>query len=72
MGTTPSYDAPKEAPVEPISAEEKLQASEEKYRTILDLIDEAYFEVDLTGNYTFFNSALPKLLGYSPDDGCKR
>ncbi len=47
-------------------SEEALRQSEEKYRSILDNIDEGYFEVDLKGNFTFFNSALCRLLGYSP------
>ena len=32
---------------------QKLQESEEKYRTILERIQEGYFEVDLAGNFTF-------------------
>ena len=43
--------------------EEALSQSEEKYRTILDNIEEVYFEVDLAGNFTFFNDALCKIAG---------
>jgi PAS domain S-box-containing protein len=46
-------------------AEEVLQASEEKYRTILHSIEEGYYEVDLAGNFTFFNDSLVKTLGYT-------
>ena len=42
----------------------KLMASEEKYRSILESIEDAYFEVDLSGNFTFFNTATCKILGY--------
>jgi PAS domain S-box-containing protein len=42
-----------------------LRESEEKYRTILETIEDAYFEVDLYGNLTFFNRALTQRLGYS-------
>lgn len=42
-----------------------LQESEEKYRTILENIKDAYFEVDLRGNLIFFNQALCTLLGYT-------
>ncbi len=49
-------------------AEEKLKASEEKYRTIMESIDEGYFEVDLAGNFTFFNDSLYKILGYSREE----
>ncbi len=46
-------------------AEEDLRKSEEKYRTILENMDESYFELDLRGNYTFFNESLCKDQGYS-------
>lgn len=49
-------------------AAEALRQSEEKYRTILQQIEDAYFEVDLAGNLTFFNEALPRILEYSPDE----
>ena len=35
-------------------AEEDLRAKEERYRTLLESIEEAYFEVDLKGNFIFF------------------
>ncbi|MGM0453261.1 MAG: PAS domain S-box protein [Thermodesulfobacteriota bacterium] len=46
-------------------AEEALQKSEEKYRTILEGMEDGYFEVDLKGNFTFFNDAICKMLGYA-------
>jgi len=49
-------------------AEENLKESEEKYRTILESIEEGYFEVDLTGNLTFFNDPLCKISGYSQNE----
>lgn len=49
-------------------AEEALQASEEKYRTILNSIEEGYYEVDLAGDFTFFNESLAKNLGYSKEE----
>ena len=49
-------------------AEETLRTSEEKYRTILESIEDGYFEVDIPGNLTFFNDSLCKTLGYSRDE----
>jgi len=49
-------------------AAEALRESEEKYRTILENIKEGYYEVDLSGNYTFFNKSLCELLGRSEDE----
>jgi PAS domain S-box-containing protein len=53
---------------ERLKSEEALRQSEEKYRSILESIEEGYFEVDLAGNFTFFNSALPKIMGFPPDE----
>ena len=49
-------------------AEEELQESEEKYRTILENIEEGYFEVDLAGNFTFVNDSLCRIAGYNRDE----
>jgi len=48
--------------------EEALRESEKKYRTILESIKEGYFEVDLNGNFTFFNDSMLKILGCSEDE----
>jgi len=45
-------------------AQETLRESEEKYRAILEHIEEGYYEVDLRGNITFCNDHLCKILGY--------
>jgi PAS domain S-box-containing protein len=49
-------------------AEEALRRSEERYRTILEDIQEGYFEVDLAGNFTFVNDAECINLGYSREE----
>jgi PAS domain S-box-containing protein len=48
--------------------EEALRKSEERHRTILDNIEDGYFEVDIEGNFTFFNGFLCRMLGYSIDE----
>ncbi|MEA2013977.1 MAG: diguanylate cyclase, partial [Thermodesulfobacteriota bacterium] len=48
--------------------EETLNRNEDKNRTILENIEEAYFEVDLAGNLTFFNDALCRLAGLSRNE----
>ena len=47
---------------------EALSKSEEKYRTILENIEEGYYEVDLAGAFTFFNDSLCEILGYPRDE----
>jgi two-component system NtrC family sensor kinase len=49
-------------------AEEALKKSEEKYRTILNSIEDGYYEVDLAGNMTFFNYWVPRAYGYDPNE----
>ncbi|MFA5321901.1 MAG: PAS domain S-box protein [Smithella sp.] len=47
---------------------EPLSESEEKYQNILKNMQEGYFEVDLAGNYTFFNDSLCRIHGYSREE----
>jgi len=49
-------------------AEEALRSSEERYRNILATIEDGFYEVDAAGNFTFFNDALCRILGYPPDE----
>jgi two-component system, NtrC family, sensor kinase len=49
-------------------AEEALRRSEERYRTILEEMDEGYYEVDIAGTFTFVNDAMSRMLGYSRDE----
>ncbi|MGD8509846.1 MAG: PAS domain S-box protein [Syntrophobacterales bacterium] len=49
-------------------AEEELQESEERYRSILENIEEGYFEVNLDGDFTFVNDSLCKIAGYNRDE----
>ncbi len=49
-------------------AEEALQKSEERYRTILENMQEAYYEIDLTGKFTFVNDAVCRHLGYTREE----
>jgi PAS domain S-box-containing protein len=43
----------------------QVQQSEKRYRTTLESIDEGYYEVDLHGKFTFINSSICKILGYT-------
>jgi PAS domain S-box-containing protein len=49
-------------------AEEVLRESEARYRTILENIQDGYFEVDLAGNCTFANEARCQSLGYTKEE----
>jgi PAS domain S-box-containing protein len=49
-------------------ADEALLESEVKYRTIVEGIEEGYFEIDFDRNLTFFNDPLCKMLGYAHNE----
>ena len=48
--------------------EQALKESEQKYRTIIENIEDGYYEVDLAGNYTFFNDAMTQIIGYTREE----
>ncbi len=43
-------------------AEDNLGESEEKYRSILESIEEGYYEINLDGNFSFLNDSMCKIL----------
>jgi len=49
------------------SAEAAFRESEKKYQTIVESIEEGYFEVDLKGRLVFVNSPLCRIVGYTRD-----
>jgi PAS domain S-box-containing protein len=49
-------------------SEEALRKSEEKYRKILETIEDGFFEVDLAGNFVFYNEAMGRMLGYEGNE----
>ncbi len=48
--------------------EEALRQSEEKYRSILESIEEGYYETDLSGNFTFVNESMCRIHGYTKEE----
>ena len=48
--------------------EEALRRSEERYRTMLEEMEEGYYETDLAGNFALVNDAMSRILGYSRDE----
>jgi PAS domain S-box-containing protein len=47
-----------------LQTESALGENQEKYRSILESIEEGYFETDLNGNFTFYNDATSRILGW--------
>jgi two-component system, cell cycle sensor histidine kinase and response regulator CckA len=50
------------------TVEKALHESEEKYKTIIENIEDGYYEVDIAGSFTFYNDSMCKILGYSKND----
>ncbi|MBU0992815.1 MAG: PAS domain S-box protein [Proteobacteria bacterium] len=48
--------------------QEILRENEEKYRTILESVEEAYYESDLKGRFTLFTDSMCRHLGYSKEE----
>ena len=48
--------------------EESQLESAEKYQNILKNIHDGCFELDLAGNFTFFNDSVCRILGYSSEE----
>ncbi|MCJ7514761.1 MAG: PAS domain S-box protein [Dehalococcoidia bacterium] len=48
--------------------EDALKKSEERYRTILEEIEDNYFETDLAGNFIFVNDSMCRTMGYSKEE----
>jgi PAS domain S-box-containing protein len=53
---------------ERVRVEKALRANEEKYRTILESVEDAYYEVDLSGNVAVVNPAFSRMLGYAESE----
>ncbi len=48
--------------------EEALKKSEERYRVIIEQMEDGYFETDFSGNFTFVNNAECRNLGYAMEE----
>ncbi|MEJ2234385.1 MAG: response regulator, partial [Syntrophobacterales bacterium] len=46
-------------------AEKEIGKGEKRYRSILENIEDGYFEVNLAGNFTFVNDSLCRIAGYN-------
>lgn len=47
---------------------EELRQSEEKYRTILEGMEDGYLVLDIAGNVTYINPSACRIIGYSADE----
>ncbi|MFH1139273.1 MAG: PAS domain S-box protein, partial [Pseudomonadota bacterium] len=53
---------------ERVRAQEYLRESEERYRSILENMQEGYYEVDLGGNIKFCNEAMARMVGLPKEE----
>ncbi len=65
-GSTASSLTPKEADANRIKEETKVR--EDRYRMLIEEVADGFYEVDLNGNFKFFNDALCRIFGYPADE----
>ncbi len=53
---------------EAVRAEEALRKSEEKYRSLVENINEVIFTLDPSGRFTYISPVIKQMLGYQPDE----
>ncbi len=53
---------------ERMRTEKILRKSEERYRTIIETIEDGYYETDLNGNFTFLNDSMCRIAGGSREE----
>ncbi len=53
---------------EQLETEQSLIESDMRFRLIIDAIEDGYFEVDLAGDFTFFNHRVHEHLGYTEEE----
>lgn len=46
-------------------SEEEIRLHSERYRVFIEEVADGFYEVDLRGNFTFFNDAMCRIFGYS-------
>ena len=51
-----------------IRYQEAIRESENRFRSILETIEDGYFEVNNQGDFTFVNASMSRLLGYSMEE----
>jgi diguanylate cyclase (GGDEF)-like protein/PAS domain S-box-containing protein len=49
-------------------AESKTRESEEKYRLLLDNIEDVFYEADIRGNFTYVNDSAYRIFGYNKNE----
>ncbi len=52
--------------------EDELRESKEKLQNIFDTSSEWIWEIDLSGRHTYSNQSLLSILGYHPDEYCRK
>ena len=50
---------------DPKLQKEATQVHEDRYRVLIEDVADGFYEVDLHGNFKFFNDALCRIFGYS-------
>jgi PAS domain S-box-containing protein len=63
--TLPASAAPEEGAA---TWQSQTHIQRDRYRVLIDEVADGFYEVDLNGNFKFFNKALCRIFGYSKDE----
>jgi len=67
-GTLQSYDGLVQDVTERVLAEQALKASEERYRLLVENLNDVVFSLDCSGQFTYISHRIETLAGYTPDE----
>jgi PAS domain S-box-containing protein len=59
------HNNPSQKSVAKIKGEEQKKIQKDRYRVLIEDVADGFYEVDLKGNFKFFNNALCRIFGYS-------
>ncbi len=67
-GSRKKQPSRKKPAVPPAKSSAQAEPSEERYRAFIENIDDGVYELDLQGNFTYFNKALCAVFGYPEEE----
>ena len=65
---TPASGSPEDAVCQPVVGGESARTRQERYRVLIEDVEDGFYETSLKGDFLFFNDALCRIFGYGRDE----